>query len=244
MHRHRAGGHVHRDMTSIIRCIRAVVSTKTLLSHLDTSPHFTLCRRWRISCRTLSISFVRSHLILSRLSKCPRSCLFDVPMRAVLRDTQLVDQLVEVPTIISYSSLQRTVEQHVDIPLPGRGGRNAGLQCISFGQSSTASQLSLERVSERIAEQSSIFLFLVEAFKIFALDRVHSLLCTFQLLFMKSWMSLVQGVFALFPGTNKVRRPQPPRVRACPPVSAHGLGRLMRQRMRRGVRRNARRRFA
>ena len=29
-----AGGHVHRDMTSIIRCIRAVVSTKTLLLHL------------------------------------------------------------------------------------------------------------------------------------------------------------------------------------------------------------------
>ena len=31
----RAGGHVHRDMTPIIRCIRAVVSTKTLLLHLQ-----------------------------------------------------------------------------------------------------------------------------------------------------------------------------------------------------------------
>ena len=30
----RPGGHVHRDMTPIIRCIRAVVSTKTLLLHL------------------------------------------------------------------------------------------------------------------------------------------------------------------------------------------------------------------
>ena len=34
-----------------------------------------LCRRWWTSCRTLSNSFVHSHLILSRLSKCPRSCL-------------------------------------------------------------------------------------------------------------------------------------------------------------------------
>ena len=34
VHRHRAGGRVHRDMTPIIRCIRAVVSTKTLLLHL------------------------------------------------------------------------------------------------------------------------------------------------------------------------------------------------------------------
>ena len=32
-----------------------------------------LCRRWWISCRTLSSSFVCSHLILSRLSKYPRS---------------------------------------------------------------------------------------------------------------------------------------------------------------------------
>ena len=29
----------------------------------------------------------------------------DVPLRAVLRDTQLAEQLVEVPTIVSYASL-------------------------------------------------------------------------------------------------------------------------------------------
>ena len=39
MHWHRAGGHVHRDMTPIIRCIRAVVSTKTLLLHLVPTHH-------------------------------------------------------------------------------------------------------------------------------------------------------------------------------------------------------------
>ena len=48
----------------------------------------------------------------------------DVPMRAAVR----VTQLVEVPTIISCSSLQRTVEQHVDIPVPGGGGPISGLQ--------------------------------------------------------------------------------------------------------------------
>ena len=53
----------------------------------------------------------------------------DVPMRAVLRATQLAEHLVEVPTIVSYASLslsqalleyrQRTVEQNVDIPAVG-----------------------------------------------------------------------------------------------------------------------------
>ena len=60
---------------------------------------------------------------------------------------------MEVPTIISYSSLQRTTEQHVDIPVPGLGGRYPGLQGLLSGQSSTASQVALERLSERIAEQ-------------------------------------------------------------------------------------------
>ena len=50
----------------------------------------------------------------------PKILPHDVPPRRWCRDTQLVEQLVEVPTIISYSSLlQRTMEQHVDIPVPG-----------------------------------------------------------------------------------------------------------------------------
>ena len=79
----------------------------------------------------------------------------DVPMRAALRVTQLVEQLVEVPTILSYSSLlQRTVEQHVDIPVPGGGGGpSSGLQGFSSGQRSTASPSSKKRFSERIVEQ-------------------------------------------------------------------------------------------
>ena len=35
---------------------------------------------------------------------------------------QTAEQLVVVPTILSYSSLQRIMEQNVDIPVPGHGG--------------------------------------------------------------------------------------------------------------------------
>ena len=59
-----------------------------------------------------------------------------VPQRSADLVPQIVEQLVEVPTIVSYSSLQRDVEHRVDIPVPGRGGRIAGLQGSSSGQSS------------------------------------------------------------------------------------------------------------
>ena len=59
---------------------------------------------------------------------------------------------MEVPTIISFSSFQRTVEHHVDIPVPGGGGSISGLQGFSSGQSSTALP-SKKRISERIMEQ-------------------------------------------------------------------------------------------
>ena len=77
----------------------------------------------------------------------------DVSMRAVLRDPQLVKQLVEVPTIVSWSLLQFIMEQNADIPVPGRGGRIAGLRGVLQKQSSTAMLSSAERLSERIVEQ-------------------------------------------------------------------------------------------
>ena len=83
----------------------------------------------------------------------PKILLDDVPTRAVLRDTQLVEQLVEVPTIVSYSWRQQRLEQNVDIPVPGRGGRICFLQGFSPGQSSTALPSCEERISERIVEQ-------------------------------------------------------------------------------------------
>ena len=52
-------------------------------------------------------------------------------MRTAVCATQLVEQLVEVPTTVSYSSLQQIMEQNVHIPVPGRGGRIAGLEGFS-----------------------------------------------------------------------------------------------------------------
>ena len=55
--------------------------------------------------------------------------------RSVRFVEQTAEQLVQVPTIISYSSLRRIVEQNVDIPAPrGRGRVGLGLHP---GQSST-----------------------------------------------------------------------------------------------------------
>ena len=83
----------------------------------------------------------------------PKIVFDDVPVRTSVRDTQLVEQLVEVPTIISYSSLQPTTEQHVYIPVPRCGGRHPGLQGFPPKQSSTATPSSKKRISERIVEQ-------------------------------------------------------------------------------------------
>ena len=54
-------------------------------------------------------------------------------MRAVLRAAQLAEQLVEVPTIISFPSLQRTVEQNVDIPAGVGSGTGGGLSSFLPG---------------------------------------------------------------------------------------------------------------
>ena len=62
---------------------------------------------------------------------------------------------MEVPTIISFSSLQRIVEQNVDVPVPRGGVR--GLQGFPPGQASTTSSFSLERISERNVEQIADF---------------------------------------------------------------------------------------
>ena len=76
--------------------------------------------------------------------------------RTVLREPQTVDQLVEVPTIVSWSLLQRIMEQHVDIPVPGGGERSAGLQGFLPGQSSTSLHGPQERISERNEEQIAV----------------------------------------------------------------------------------------
>ena len=107
----------------------------------------------------------------------PKILPHDVPPQRVCRDTQLAEQLVEVPTILTPSFLRMLqnvdtpvphggrgasgglqgflpghVEQTVDIPAPCSGVRR--LQGFIPEQSSTATSSSLlERISERNVEQ-------------------------------------------------------------------------------------------
>ena len=81
----------------------------------------------------------------------PKFLIDEPSVRTDVREPQLAEQLVEVPTIVSYSSLQRIVEQNVDIPVPRGGVRR--LQGFHPGQGSTTLPSSLERISERIVEQ-------------------------------------------------------------------------------------------
>ena len=126
----------------------------------------------------------------------PKIPIGELFVRTPVREPQLSEQLVEVPTILSFSLLQRIVEQNVDFPVPCGGVR--GLQGFPPGQDSTSSPLSLERISERNVEQI-VLPCLVEAFKIFVqarVQRVRPLLRAFQLV---PWTSRFAGFFALFP---------------------------------------------
>ena len=68
----------------------------------------------------------------------PKFFVERIPPRTSVREPQLAEQLEEVPTIISYSSVREIVEQNVDIPVPhGRDG-GEGLLGLHPGQSSTA----------------------------------------------------------------------------------------------------------
>ena len=73
----------------------------------------------------------------------PKILPVDVPLRTSVREPQLVEQLVEVPTIISFSSLQRIAEQNVDIPVVGGSGTGGSLPGFLPGQhySMTAEQI-------------------------------------------------------------------------------------------------------
>ena len=90
--------------------------------------------------------------ISEQVIEVPKFIIDDIPTRTLVPEPQVAEQLVEVPTTVSYSSLQRTVEPHVDIPVPGGGGPSSGLHGFLPRQRSTASP-SRKRISERIVEQ-------------------------------------------------------------------------------------------
>ena len=104
----------------------------------------------------------------------PKIFLEDIPMRTLVREPQLAEQLVEVPTILYF------LKQIVDIPVPrGRGCRLQGFS----EQNPTA----------------LTFQYTVENFKVYSQDRVpqHLPLLTLQLLLM-TWMTRFKFFFALF----------------------------------------------
>ena len=65
----------------------------------------------------------------------PKILPVDIPLRTSVREPQLVEQLVEVPTIVSFSSLQRIAEQNVDIPVVGGSGTGGDVSSFLPGQS-------------------------------------------------------------------------------------------------------------
>ena len=88
----------------------------------------------------------------------------------VSRPPQTAEQLVEVPTIISYSSLLRFVEQNIAIPVPQVRGEEAEVFMV----------FALDRaLQQRTWSRSLNFQFLsvvggeVEVFKVLSLDRVQ-----------------------------------------------------------------------
>ena len=147
----------------------------------------------------------------------PKILPHDVPARRLCCDTQLAEQLVEVPTIVSYSSLQRTVEHHVDIPVPGGEGRNVGLQGSLPEQSSTAPLSSAERLSDGLWSRSLVLRWRPSRFS----PRPEFILTShFPAGMIGDADEPGEGFFATFP-PKKVRNWVRTRVRECPPVSAH-----------------------
>ena len=148
--------------------------------------------------------------------------------RTVLRAPQTADQLVEVPTIISYSSLlQRTVEQIADIPVPlGRGRRDAD-QGFLRGQGPTAHSSSLERISEQILEQIADIPVARGDPHGFRPEQSSSSVAHSPVAWLNTEDEPFQRVFALFPRMKKVRLSPGTWVRECLGTSAHPRRQLM-----------------
>ena len=133
----------------------------------------------------------------------PKILIDERQVRTPVREPQLAEQLVEVPTLISFSSLQRIAEQDVAIPFAGVRGRLGVLQ--GFSPDRVQQRRSFLRNAFLSGLWSRSLTFLVEVFKVFALCRVRQrhLLLSLQFVRMMTPMSLVKGVFALFQERKK-----------------------------------------
>ena len=89
--------------------------------------------------------FAALSLVPEQVIAVPKILPHDVPPRRLCRDTQLAEQLSEVPTIISFPMVvlfravmaHRTVEQNVDFPAVGGVGTGGGPSGFLPGQSSS-----------------------------------------------------------------------------------------------------------
>ena len=188
----------------------------------------------------------------------PKLLLDDVPMRAAERDTQLGEQLVEVPTqpwyvamVLAEKVFSRREIRRILAGMEGGGGsarrglvldriqqriwssRSLKFQFLRIGGKAVEvfEVLSQYRIQQRLWSRSLTFQ-LVGVFLVFSRDRVllpHPVVC------MTLRMRILLWFFALFPVRKKVRSWARTRGRNCPPSRAHPRGELMRTRMLQGM---------
>ena len=185
--------------------------------------------------------FAALSLVPEQVIDVPKILPHDVPMRRSCREPQLVEQLVEVPTIVPFSSLQRTVEQNVDIPVVGGSGGGGGLSGFLPGQhfSVTAEPIvdnpvprpGVGRSRQGPHRGQSLTAFLEQ---IAESPDPGGVLQDFQPVQSSAASSSVspghagQGFFGLFPDTKKVRRSPARWMKKCLGTSAHPRQRLVR----------------
>ena len=158
-------------------------------------------------CRLFDVLIPEQAIEVPKISPTPRP-----PRRRLVRFAeQTAEQLVEVPTIISYASLRGIAEQNLDIPVPhGRGGRVGVRSLQGFpGQSSTACgearyfpAATAEQIVDTLVPRG---------------DRtLHPASSSSSLP-----VTANQGVFRTFPRGKKVRGRARTRGRNCSPSRAH-----------------------
>ena len=137
----------------------------------------------------------------------PKISLDRIPQRSACRRPRRAEQLVDVPTIVSYSSLQQgTAEQTIDIPvLQGRGDRGGGRGSTRF-----TPWTDQQRLAEQCMLKFQFFLVVVdwlvmEAFKFSPKDRVQQRLeeqisLTFQFRVVEVFRDLVLPLSSHWPG--------------------------------------------
>ena len=180
-----------------------------------------LCRRLWNRCQTRSSSSPRSYLTLSRLSKCPRSCSRTSLCALACARRSWRNSWWRCRRSYPFLPCSGLWRRTSTFPVPGRGGRNAGLQGLPPEQSSTATLFSEARISERIVEQIVDFPISRGSPQGFRPGQSSSSSSHFPVGVPEDADEPGDGGFRTFPGSKKVRSWVRTRVRGCPPVLAH-----------------------